>query len=257
MAKESYQDLIFQLGDLAREHLADAPRPPSKMELVYEMEDALVAAREGIEGLEAEMNQEDAAYADFLDRQDAEKAEQKAIVSKWKSAVAGVEVRSRDLKKSLSSQKAAHRYQKISMKRAEERHKELEQREGHDVRKIMTSKENLKKQRLHLMREMRHLEEMEYELNSVLTPRPGQPGAQGILAHKRILEMEDEADDRKAEHEEKMKDLDAAIVKQEEDIKAAEEDLDGALYELGEEAYADRIAHPKLNPLYPRLDKAQ
>ena len=257
MAKESYNDLVFQLGDLARENLADAKRQPKAMENVFACEDVVLAIRDEIAAIEEELNAEDASYRDFLDQQEAEKAEQNSIIKKWRSAVAGVEARSRDMKKKLSSLKAAFRYQKRSIKLAEEKHKDLEMREGHDAKKIHLSKENLKKSRLHIMREQRHVEELEYDFNQVLTPRPGQVGAQGILAHKRILEMEDEAEERKEEHDERMKELDGAIAAKEEEVKAAEADLDEAIFHLGEEAYTDRLAHPTLNPLYLRLDKAQ
>ncbi|MEW6431951.1 MAG: hypothetical protein AB1730_10630 [Myxococcota bacterium] len=257
MARESYNDLIFQLGDLAREHLADAKNPPKTMEAVFAAEDEVLAIREEIESIEAEMNEADAEYQDFLAQQDAEREEQMAIIKKWRAAVAGVEVRSRDLKKKLSSLKAAFRYQKVSLKRQEEKHKDLELREGHDAKKIALSRENLKKARLHIMREQRHVEELEWEFNQVLTPRPGQPGAQGILAHKRILEMEDEAEEKKFEHEERMKEFDGVLAQKDEELKAAEEALDGCLFDLGEECYAERIPHPALNPLYPRLDKAR
>lgn len=256
MAKESYNDLIFMLGDLAREHLAEKKNLPKAMQAVFECEDVLLAVREEIAALEGEMNEEDAAYQDFLDQQAAERDEQQAITRKWRHAVAGVESRSRELRKSLSSQKAAYRYQKNSLALADQKHKELEQREGHDVKKIDTSRANLKTFRLKMMRFGRMLEDMEMELNQVLTPRPGQVGAQGILAHKRLLEMEDEAEEKKADHEERMKALDEALAAKEAEAQAAEEDLDGALFDLGEEVYGDRIAHPALNPIYPRLDKA-
>jgi seryl-tRNA synthetase len=256
MARESYNDLIFELGDLAREYLADAKNPPKAMEAVFAAEDAVLEIRREIEQLEAEMNAADAEYQDFLAQQEAEREEQNAIIQKWRAAVAGVEVRSRDLKKKLSSMRAAFRYQKVSLKRQEEKHRELELREGHDAKKIALSKENLKKARLHIMREQRHLEELEWEFNQVLTPRPGQPGAQGILAHKRILEMEDEAEERELEHKERMKQFDEALAAKDEELKAAEEELDACIFDLGEECYAERIPHPKLNPLYPRLDKA-
>lgn len=257
MAKESYNDLIFALGDLAREHLAEAKHPPRAMEAVFNAEDAVLAVRQEIENLEAELNEEDAKWNDFVAVQDEERAKQKAIVTKWRSAVLGVEGRSRDMKKKLSSMKAAFRYQKDSLRRAEASHKEMELREGHDVKKINLSRENLKKTRLHIMREQRNLEELEWELNSVLTPRPGQQGAAGILAHKRILQMEDEFEEHEHDYKERMKELDAAIAAKEEELKAAEEELDGCIFDLGEECYADRVPHPELNPMYPRLDKAQ
>lgn len=256
MAKESYNDLIFQLGDLAREHLAEKHPLPKTMDAVFAAEDVVLGIRDEIAALEDEMNAEDGAYKDFLDQQAAERDEQKAITRKWSHAVAGVENRSRELRKSLSSQKAAYRYQKNSLSLAEKKHKELEQREGHDVKKIDMSRQNLKTFRLKLMRFGRMLEDMEMELNQVLTPRPGQVGAQGILAHKRLLEMEDEAEEKKEEHEGRMKELDEALAAKEQEASEAEQDLDAALFDLGEEVYGDRPAHPALNPLYLRLDKA-
>lgn len=257
MAKESYNDLIFQLGDLAREHLADAKNPLPTMENVFAQEDVVIALRDAVVAIEEELNQEDAAWQEFQDGQEAEKEEKKAIVNKWRGAVLGVEGRSRDMKKRLSSMKAAFRYQKDSLKRAEASHKEMELREGHDVRKINLSRENLKKSRLVIMREQRSIEELEYDFKQVLTPRSGQQGAAGILAHARILEMEDEFEEREHQHKTRMKELDDAIAAKEEEVKAAEEELDGCLFDLGEECYAERIPHPELNPLYARIDKAK
>lgn len=257
MPKESYDELIFQLGDLAREHLAEAKNPLRAMEHVFNAEDAVLAVRQEIENLEAELNDEDAKWQDFLAGQEDETAKLKAIINKWRSAVIGVEGRSRDLKKKMSSMKAAFRYQRDSLKRAEVSHKEMELREGHDVRKINLSRENLKKSRLHIMREQRNIEELQWEFNQVLTPRSGQQGAPGILAHKRVLEMEDELEEHEHEHKEKMKELDDLIAGRETELKAAEEELDGSIFELGEECYSERVPHPQLNPMYPRLDKAK
>ena len=257
MAKESYDELVFQLGDLAREHLAEAKNRPRAMDTVFEVEDEVIALREAMEAIEEEMNQEDASWQDFQDAQDVELDKQKAIVTKWRGAVLGVEGRSRDIKKRLSSMKAAFRYQRDSLKRAEVTHKEMELREGHDVKKINLSRENLKKSRLHIMREQRSIEELEYDFKQVLTPRSGQQGAQGILAHARILEMEDEFEEREHDHKEKMKEIDKAIAAKEEEVKAAEAELDAVLFELGEECYAERIPHPQLIPVYLKLDKAK
>src|SRR5262249_38817228 len=151
-------------------------------------EDAVLAAREALESLETQLNEEDATYKDFLKAQEAERTEQKEIVKKWRAAVAGLEVRSRELRKKISMQKATVRYENMSLKRAEEKHRELELRESHDQRKIALSREMIKKSRLHTMRKQRDIEDIQYTFDMLLTPRPGQPGAQGILAHKRLLE---------------------------------------------------------------------
>ncbi|MBL8950016.1 MAG: hypothetical protein JNK82_04510 [Myxococcaceae bacterium] len=256
MAKESYNDLIFELGDLARERLAEKPNCPRSMDRVFKAEDVVLAQRDELKALEEELNAEDASYQDFLDAQEAERGEQKEIVKKWRAAVAGIEVRSRDLRKKISSAKATLRYERVNQKRAEERHKDLELRESHEVQKVNMSRELIKKTRLQLMRKQRNIEDMELEFETLLTPRPGQPGAQGILAHKRLLEMEDEAETRKAEHDERMEAFDKQVAAKEEEVQAAEDYLDQAVFLLGEEVYGARINDPMLAPLYLRLDKA-
>jgi hypothetical protein len=257
MARESYDDLIFQLGDLARARLAEKPNAPRSMDRVFTAEDGVLAKRDEIAALEAELNGEDAAFKDFLEQQEAERVEQKGVVRKWARAVEGIEVRSRDLRKRISTQKATLRYEKVSLNRAEEKHKDFELRQGHEVAKIRVSQENLKLTRLKLMRKTRDIEDLEHEFTTLLTPRPGQPGAQGILAHKRLLEMEDEAETREAEHKARMEELDKQIAAAEEELKAAEEYLDEAIFLLGEEVYADRISDTECSTLYPRLDKAK
>ncbi len=256
MAKESYNDLIFELGDLARERLAEKPNCPRSMDRVFKAEDVVLAQRDELKALEEQLNEEDASYKDFLEAQAAEKNEQKEIVKKWRAAVAGIEVRSRDLRKKVSSAKATLRYEKVNQKRAEERHKDLEFRESHEVAKVNMSRELIKKTRLQLMRKQRNIEDMEHEFETLLTPRPGQPGAQGILAHKRLLEMEDEAEMRKVDHDLRMQELDQQIAAKEEEVQAAEDYLDQAVFLLGEEVYGARINDPVLAPVYLRLDKA-
>jgi hypothetical protein len=257
MAKESYDELIFQLGDLARERLANKPNPPRSMERVFQAEDGLTAVREEVAALEGQMNDEEAAWHDFLEQQEAEKGEQKEIIKKWSKAVQGIEARSRELRKKIQTDKGTLKYEKVSLKRAEQQHADLEFTEFSNLKLLATSRENLKKKRLQLMRKERNIEEMDRDFELLLTPKPGQPGAQGILAHKRILEMEDELEKRKLEHDQLMKEFDEALAAKDEEAKAAEEYLDDAMFLLGEECYADRISDPSLAPLYPRLDKAK
>ena len=53
-----------------------------------------------------------------------------------------------------------------------------------------------------------------------------------------------------------MAELDQAIAEKEQEVLAAEDYLDQALFLLGEECYANRIADPELAVLYPRIDRA-
>ncbi|AKF81988.1 hypothetical protein SAMN05443572_10378 [Myxococcus fulvus] len=256
MAKESYDDLIFQLGDLSRDRLPGKPNCPRSMDRVYKAEEAVVARREELAGFEQEMNDEDAAYQAFLDEQEQEKAGHQAIVRKWKKAVDAIDGKVKDLRKTLASKRAELRYAADALIKMEKKIEDMELTRQ-DPARIDTARTNLKKNRLTQMRLGREVEDLEERLSTALTPEPGQPGAPGILAHKRLLEMEDEAEARKEEHEARMVEIDQSIATLEEQVKAAEDYLDQALFLLGEDVYAQRIADPQLAAFYPRLDRAQ
>jgi chromosome segregation ATPase len=257
MAKaESYDDLIFQLGDLARDRLPGKPNCPRTMERVYRAEEALVARRDELAGLEQEMNDEDAAYQEFLAQQAQEKAEHSLTVRKYKKAVDAIEGKVKDMRKSLSSKKAELRYGNEGLKKLEHKIHDMEMTRR-DPLEISTARENLKKNRLKLMRMARDIEALQDDLTNSLTPLPGQPGAPGILAHKRMLEIEDEAEEREQAFKQRMAEIDQAIAQKEEEIQAAEDYLDQALFLLGEEVYKQRISDAQLAPFYPRLDRAQ
>jgi len=256
MAKETYNDLIFQLGDLARDRLPGKPTCPRSMDRVYRAEEAVVARREELAALEQEMNDEDAAWQDFLAQQAEERTGHQATVKKWKKAVDAIEGKVKDLRKLLSTRRAELRYAQDGLNTLDKKIKDMELT-GQEPSKLEVARTNLKKNRLAQMRLGREVEDMVLRLSTALTPTPGQPGAAGILAHKRLLEMEDEEAARKLDHEQRMAELDQAIVMKEEQVKAAEDYLDQALFLLGEDVYAQRIPDAQLSPFYPRLDRAQ
>ncbi len=256
MAKESYNDLIFQLGDLARDRLAGKPNCPRTMERVYRAEEALLARRDELAALEQEMNDEDAAWQEYQANEAQEKEELQLTVRRFKKAVDAIEGKVRDMRKGLSSKRADLRYGNDALKKMEAKIHDMEMTRR-DPLEITTARENLKKNRLKLMRVSRDIESIQEELQQALTPVPGQPGAQGILAHKRLLELQDQSEDRKIAFEERMAELDQAIGQKEQEIQAAEDYLDQALFLLGEDVYKQRIADAQLAPFYPKLDRAQ
>jgi len=257
MAQKSVDELLIQLGDLAREHLAGDRRGSQleTMSAVLEVEDRIAALEEEIDSLEQTINEEDGEYQDFLERHLAEKAENEEIVKKWKKAVQGVEARSRELKKKIAAAKATLRYEQNNLKAADAKHADLELREAHDERKVSLSKENLKKMRLQLMRKNRDIEEMGRLFKSILTPKPGQIGAQGILAYKRLLEMEDEQEELKQKVHEQIEKLSKNIGVLEEDLKNAYLEFDDALYELGVECYEGHVEHPSFSAIVAQIEK--
>gem|GEM_PF-616179 len=257
MAKaESYNDLIFQLGDLARDRLPGKPSCPRTMDRVFRAEEALVARRDELAGLEQEMNEEDAAWQEFLFQQEKEKANLTITIKKFKKAVDAIEGKVKEMRKSLSSKRAELRYGLDGLKKLEAKIHDMEMTRK-DPMEVATARENLKKNRLKMMRLQRDIEQVQDDLAQALTPLPGQPGAPGILAHKRMLEILDEWEERKGTFDERMAEIDGAISQKEQEIQAAEDYLDQALFLLGEDVYKQRISDAQLAPFYPRLDRAQ
>jgi hypothetical protein len=253
---ESYNDLIFQVGDLARERLANRPAPPRSLDRVLKAEQALLERQGELQELENQMNDEDAAYKDFVDQAAAEKEEQTALVKQYKRAVDVIEGRVRDLRKKLSKERTEQRFGLKSLKISERKLADWEAASA-DAGKIEMARQNIKKMRLQQMRIQKAVEELETQFNRVFEVDPDQPGAPGILAHKRIIDLEEELVTKKDEFDMLMVDLDAAIAAKEQELRAAEEYLDQATFLLGEECYAQRLSDPALAAFYPRLDKAQ
>src|SRR5688572_14122075 len=123
---ESYNDLIFQLGDLSRDRLAGKPNCPRTMDRVYRAEAALVARRDELAVLEQQMNDEDAAWQDYLAEYEAKRAAEYEIVKKWKKAVDAVEGQTKTLRKTLSNRRADLRYAQDALKKLEKKHADLE-----------------------------------------------------------------------------------------------------------------------------------
>jgi hypothetical protein len=256
MGKDSYHDLIFQLGDLAREHLVKRDDYPRSMDRVFKAEEAVLARREELEQLEAELNEEDSAYKEYVAALKDEQITAVETVRRFQKAVDAIQGKAKDLRKKITATRNAIKYDKATLAKLEQRHADLEMTQPDDY-KLDESRAMMKRIRLALMRKKRDLEELQIHFDRVLTPAEGSRGAPGVLAHRRLLEMEDEAEDRKAAYEERIAELDRLIAEKEKEIEAAEDFLDQALFLLGEDCYKQRIADPRLAALYPRIDRAE
>jgi DNA repair exonuclease SbcCD ATPase subunit len=255
MAKaENYDELIFNLADLARERLANRPNCPQSMQRVFRAEDALVARQEELASLEQQMNDADADWRQYLEELKDERSEKAALVKRFKRAVDSIEGKVKELRKKLGQRRAEQHYSEAALKTEEKRMADLEM--SGSAQALGVARENLKKLRVGHLRRAREIQDLERELSMALTPAPGQAGAEGILAHGRLLEIEDELQEREQEFEALMEELDQAIAIKEQEVAAAEDYLDQALFLLGEECYSLRIADPALAALYPRIDRA-
>jgi len=252
--RDAYNELIFQLGDLARDQLAKKERYPRSMERVFKAEEAVLQLREELAALEEELDEEDAGYRQMLADHAEEREQQLPVVRRFQKAVDAVQGRAKDLRKKITGQRAAIKYDSTSLKKAEERHADLELT-TQDEYKLDESKGLMKRLRLQLMRRQRDLEELEIQFEQLLTPPEGSKGAPGILAHRRLLQMEDEEEQRKEHLETKSRELDQAIADKEGELQAAEDYLDQAIFLLGEDCYQQRIPEPALAALYPKIDR--
>lgn len=250
---DKYNELIFQLGDLARDRLVNLPDPPKAMARVLRAEEALLARQEELADLEAQMNEADEAYQDAQADAKSEFDELQVLVKKYKLAVNAVEGNVRDLRKKLASMRLEHKRASLAVKQADAKHRDLEMHASHT--RLEQSSQVMKRLRLQTLRLGNEIQDHERQLRRALTPVPGRPGGEGILARKRQLEIEDETEQRRLDHEEFLEELDRELAVKEEELNAAEDYLDQALYLLGEECYAERIADPSLAALYPRLDR--
>lgn len=252
--RDAYNELIFQLGDLARDQLAKKERYPRSMDRVFKAEEAVLQHREDLAALEVELDEEDNSYRQLVADHEEERERQLPVVRRFQKAVDAIQGRAKDLRKRITTQKAAIKYDGASLAKAEERHADLELT-TQDEYKLDESKGLVKRLRLQMMRRHRDLEELELQFNQVLTPPEGSKGAPGILAHRRILEMEDEEEQRKEQLETRTRELDQAIADKEAELQAAEDYLDQAIFLLGEDCYQQRIPEPALAALYPKIDR--
>jgi chromosome segregation ATPase len=252
--QETYNELIFQLGDLARDELVKKERYPKSMDRVFKAEEVVARLREEMKALEDELNEEDAAYQEMLAAHEEERGPLQETMKRYHKAIEAIQGRSKDLRKKIQAQKAAIKYDTVSFGKAEQRHHDLELSTT-DEYKLDESKGLVKRLRLQLMRRQRDLEELEIQFNQLLSPQEGTKGAPGVLAHKRMMEMEMEAEQRKEALDALTAEIDQAIAEKEAELQAAEDFLDQAIFLLGEDCYQQRIPEPALAALYPKIDR--
>ncbi|HVE82634.1 MAG TPA: hypothetical protein VND93_07290 [Myxococcales bacterium] len=252
--QEAYNELIFKLGDLARDELAKKERYPRSMDRVFKAEEAVLARREELAGLEEEMDAEETAYQDMLATHEEERPRHQEMVKRFQKAVDAIQGRSKELRKKITALKAATKYDTATLAKAEQRHADLELTTT-DEYKLDESKGLVKRIRLQLMRRQRDLEELELQFDQLLTPQEGLKGAPAILAHRRLMEMEDQETQGKEELDTRLEELARAIEDKEQELQAAEDYLDQAIFMLGEDCYNQRIPEPSLAALYPKIDR--
>jgi myosin heavy subunit len=250
---EQFQETLFHLGDLARDRLVGKPGCPRSMQRVLRAEELLLARRRELEELKQRVAKQQATWRELQARLEHGRAKQEAVLEQHKGQVQGVLRHS----KSLRRQRTARREELLA---ARQKREQLEARyserleAGVSLERLTRAREQLERQQATQLRLADQLAQVEEALQQVLTPEPGQPGGPGVLAHRRLLELEQEAQLHEQEHERWLAELEQAIADKEAEIQAAEEFLEQALFLLGEEVYALRLPDPELAVYYLRLD---
>ncbi len=248
----THEELILEVGDLARERLWNKPTCPKSIDRVYKAEEQLAERQAEMKALEDQIAEQDQALTEFKEACDSEFAELEVLVNKFKKSVDAAEGKVKGLRSKIASKEADLRYSKFAMKREEDRVKEWE--ETGEGEKAAAGQANLKRMRLDLMRRQREINDMREEMDKIMNPESG-IGSEGIRARRRIMELEDQLTAREEEYNQAVTDLQDQISAKQEEANAAQEYYDKSLAILGEDVYQARIPDPALSAVYIKLDR--
>lgn len=252
---ESYNDLIFKLGDLARERLAGRPNAPRSMERVLTAEENLVTHEEELKQIEQAMDEEEAAYSEFRQVCEDEKTELGATIEKYKKVIAHAESKYKAAREKIASKENDLKHAKLSAKKEEEKLQAAE--ELGEKAKVESSKTSLKHIRMDVMRRQREIREMTEQADKIFMPEDDSPGSVAVRAAGRVKDLDKQLEERVEQYNAALAELDQQAAEKEQEIQAAREYYDQAIFLLGEEVYSLRVNDPALVPLYLKLDRAQ
>jgi chromosome segregation ATPase len=248
----TFEELVLELGDLARERLWNKPNCPRSIDRVYKAEEQLEKYQSEVQDIQAQIAEQEQALTEFKQACDAEFAELEVLVNKFKRSVDGAEGKVKGMRSKLASMEADLRYSKLSTKREEDRVKDWE--ETGEGEKAAAGHTNLKRLRLDIMRRQREINDMREEIDKVMNPQSG-IGAEGIRARRRIMELEDQLTVREEEFNQAVTALQEQLNVKQEELNGAQDYYDKSIAILGEDVYQARIADPALSALYPKLDR--
>jgi len=252
---ESYNDLIFKLGDLARERLNGKPTAPRSMDRVLKAEEAVATREEELKGIEAAMDEEEAAYNEFREAVEGEKAELEPLVEKYKKSVGAAEGRLKTAKEKLASKLNDLKHTKLSVQKEEAKLKNYE--ELGEKAKVQASEKSIKLIRMEVMRRSREIREMQEEADKIMFPEDDSPASEAIRAKGRLADLDAQLEERVEQYNAALAELDAQAADKEQEIQASRDYYDQAIFLLGEEVYSLRVNDPALVPMFLKIDRAQ
>lgn len=254
MAADTYNDLVFKLGDVARERLSTRPNPPRSMDRVLRAEEAL-SEREGeLQGIEAAMDEEEVAFQEFQAAVDGELEELTALTKEFKKTVQAAEARYQAAIEKGARKELEIRHAKLSLEKEEQKAENFKTL-GEKARE-KASRDICKNLRLEWMKRQREHSEMLEEAEKVMNPEEESRPNQAVRAKARMLDLEKQMEERTKAYNDALAELDGQAAEKEQEVAGARDYFDRAIFLLGEECYQQRVNDASLVPLYMRLDKA-
>ncbi len=249
---DTYDDLIFKLGDVAYERLWNKPTAPAVIEKVIKAAEAYEARQVELKEIEEAMDAEEAAYTEFRDACAQEDEECQALVEKHAKAVGIAEKKAKAIEARLVTRRKDVAASRAALAKYEKQVKEME--ELGEVESARTAKLNLKQAKLDLMKRSRDCDDMQTEYDKIMNPETG-PAAEAIRARRRQKDLEMQLEERTEAYNTTITQLGDEAAAKDEEIKAAKGYFDKLLYMLGEQVYQQRIPDPALSAFYPKIDR--
>jgi len=250
---DEYNELIFKLGDLARERLANKPSPPRALERVLTAEETLVVREEELKAVNGAMDEEEAAYTEFCQAVEEEQAQLQEMTIEFKKAIASAEIRYKSSREKIASKENDLKHAKLSCQKEEVKIGEMQHR-GEKAKATMATA-SLKNLRMDVMRRQREIREMSEEAEAIVNPTADDGPSNAIRARSRIKDLDNQLVDREKSYNEALGELDQQASEKEAEIAAARDYYDQAIFLLGEEVYHARVNDTVLVPMYLKLDR--
>ena len=252
MPSEQYNELIFKLGDAAYERLWNKPTPPRAIARVIKAAETLESRQVELSELEASMDAEQAAYDEFRIACEEEAASCAEAIERFKKPVAVAEAKAKAIEGKMVSKRKDTIVARTGLAKFELQLRTWE--EDGLVEKLKIGRDNMKKAKLDVMKKERECEDLQNEYDKIMNPDTG-AGAEGIRARRRQRDLEIQLEERTEAYNQRIEELNADAGTKDNEVAAAKEYYEKALYVLGEECYQSRVNDAALAAFYPKLDK--
>jgi chromosome segregation ATPase len=252
MSPESFDDLIFKLGDIAYERLWNRPNAPRGMERALRAGEVLEQRQLALRDLEDMMDAEEQAYNEFRAACEAESAECEAMIQRFPKQVQLAEGKAKSLDAKVFSKRKDVAASKHALEKYDQQIQSLE--ELGEAEKAQAARATLKHAKLDLMKRTREVEELQAAYDKIMNPDFG-PASEAIRARRRQRDLEAQLEERTEAYNALITELNDQAAVKDGEVKMAREAYEEAVVRVGQEVYKLRIADPALAAFYPKIDK--